>query len=177
MPRPSRIPRPAPSEHVPAYAEYVASVRGDDAWPALASQLDDVERALGTLPEERALHRYAPGKWSVKQVVGHVADNERVYAYRALCFARGDPSPLPNFDENVCAENGGFDARPLRSILEELRTVRAATLSLYGGIDGEALARVGIARGNPVSVRALAWIAVGHVNHHLRVLRERYGIG
>ena len=129
------------------------------------------------MEEELRLHRYAPGKWSVKQVVGHLSDNERVYAYRALCFARGDPSPLPNFDENVCAENGGHDARPLRDILGELRTVRAATLSLLGSLDGTALARVGIARGNPVSVRALAWIAAGHVNHHMRVLHERYGIG
>jgi hypothetical protein len=162
---------------VPGYAGYVASVPGDDAWPALVAQGDEVERALGGLPEERALHRYAPGKWSVKEVVGHLADNERVFAYRALRFARADATPLSNFDEDLYAKTGRFDARSLRDILDELRTVRAATISLFGSFDAEALERVGVARGNPVSVRALVWVTVGHVNHHLGVLRERYGVG
>jgi hypothetical protein len=173
---PPRIPRPSAAEYVRPYEPYVARIAGDDAWPELTSQVAEADRLLGTLSEDRALHRYAPGKWSVKQVVGHLCDNERVYAYRALRFGRGDPTSLSNFDENLYAETGRFDARPLSDLLDELRAVRTATLTLYRTFDDEALRRVGVARGNPISVRALVWVTAGHVRHHLDVLRERYGI-
>jgi hypothetical protein len=177
MPRPPRpIRRPTPTEHPGGYAGYVAIVPGDDAWPALAGQPDEVERLLRPLPESRALHRYAPGKWSVKEVLGHLCDNERVFAYRALRFARGDATPLANFDEDLYARTGLFDARPMRDLLDEFFAVRAATLTLYASLDDDALARVGVARGTPVSVRALAWVTAGHVRHHVAVLRDRYGI-
>lgn len=170
-----QILRPRSDECPEAPGRYAALVPGEDAWPALVGQVSEVERRLGALPEERALHRYAVGKWSVKEVVGHLADAERIYAYRALRFARNDPTPLPGFDENRYVPEGRFDARPLRGLLEEWLAVRAATLALYRGMPAEALARGGVANGLRVSVRALAWVAAGHTLHHLVVLRERYG--
>ncbi len=172
-----RIPRPLPDEYHDSYAGYVASIPGDDAWPELASQMAEADRLLRTLPEARALQRYAPGKWSVKEVIGHLCDNERVFAYRALRFARGDETPLANFDENLYVETGGFDRRPLTDLLDELRVIRSATLALFRTFDQEALSRSGIARGLRTSVRAMVWVTVGHMRHHFAVLRERYGIG
>jgi hypothetical protein len=171
-----KISRPRPDEVPAGYEAYVAEVPGDDALAELVAQAAEVERRLGALPEEHAGRRYAPGKWSVKQVLGHLCDNERVYAYRALRFGRGDPTPLSNFDENLYAETGGFDARPIADVVREFRLVRAATLPLYAGFDEKALARVGVARGIPVGVRALVWVTAGHVRHHLGVLAERYGV-
>lgn len=172
----TKIARPAAGEYPESYAGYLASVAGDDAWAEMVAQPAEVERRLAALSEERALHRYAPAKWSVKEVLGHVADNERVFAYRALRFARGDETPLANFDENLYARTGRFDARPLEDLLEEFRTVRAATLSLVRTFDEEALGRIGVARGVRVSVRAIVWITAGHARHHLDVLRDRYGV-
>jgi uncharacterized damage-inducible protein DinB len=129
------------------------------------------------LTEAQAMHRYAEGKWSVKEVIGHLADAERVFAYRALCIARGDQAALPGFDENSYVVNAQSDRRPFWEIVEELRAVRAATLALLHGFDPAAGERVGNANGRPVSVRALVWIIAGHELHHLGVLRERYGIG
>lgn len=172
---PARIPRPAPDEHAAEAGRYVACVPGDDALVPLLAQVEAATRRLASLPEARALHRYAPGKWSVKEVVGHLADTERVYAYRALRFARADATPLPGFDEDLWVPKGRFDARPLEDLLAEWAAVRAATVALLRGLPPEALARRGVANGNEVSVRALAWLAAGHAEHHLRVLAERYG--
>lgn len=176
MPPSIAIPRPLPDEHSVGAGAYVASVPGEDAWRALAAQGAEVERLLGGLPDARAVHRYAPGKWSVKEVVGHLCDAERIYAYRALRFARGDETPLPGFEEDDYVPAGRFDVRPLSELLDEWRTVRASTLSLYRGLPDEALLRRGVANGKVVSVRALAWLAAGHAQHHLGVLRERYGL-
>lgn len=176
MPASPVIPRPSADEHSIGVGPYVASVPGDDAWPALSAQVAEMDRRFGRLPEERALHRYAPGKWSVKEVLGHLADAERIYAYRALRFAREDATPLPGFEEDLYVPAGRFDARPLRGLLDEWNAVRAATLALFRGLDGEALLRRGVANGKSVSVRTLAWLAVGHAQHHLDVLRERYGV-
>lgn len=172
-----RLSRPTDREHPPGYGIYFASIAGDDAAPELWGQVNAATSRLAVLSDTEAMHRYAPGKWSVKQVIGHLADNERVFAYRALRFARGDPTPLADYDENRYAETGRFDARSLGSILEEWRTVRAASLSLYETFDEAALARRGIARGVEVSVRALVWVTAAHARHHLNVLRDRYGIG
>lgn len=172
-----RIPRPAPGEHAPYFAGYVAAVPGDDAWPALAAGLEATPRAFAALDDARAMHRYAPGKWSVKEVLGHVTDTERVFAYRVLRFARADATPLPGFDENRWVPAGRFDARPLASLVDEFRAVRAATLALLAGLDADALVRRGPANGFETSVRAIAWMTAGHERHHLAILRERYDIG
>lgn len=176
MPASIVIARPSAGEFAESTGAYIARVPGDDVWPVLVAQVGEVDRLLGLLPEERALHRYAPGKWSVKEIVGHLSDAERIYAYRALRFGRDDATPLPGFEENLYVPAGRFNLRPMAELLDEWRTVRAATLSLYRGFDGQALLRRGVANGNPISVRALAWVAAGHTLHHLGVLRERYGV-
>lgn len=176
MPPTVRIPRPAPDEHTPAHAAYLAEIEGDDAIEALGRQAADVERRFASVAEPRALHRYAPAKWSVKEVVGHLADTERILAYRALRFARTDATPLPGFDEDLYVPAGRFDARPMPDLLDEWRTVRAATITLLRPLDADAQLRRGVANGSEISVRAIAWVIAGHAAHHLGVLRERYGI-
>ncbi|HXL14848.1 MAG TPA: DinB family protein [Methylomirabilota bacterium] len=174
---PTAIARPAPGEFIEYYGKYISLVPGEDALPALRDQIRETARLLKPLDEPRALHRYAPGKWSVKEVVGHISDSERVFAYRALRIGRGDKTPLPGFDEKTYTPGGRFDTRPLAEILGEYEAVRAASLALFGGMDGEALLRRGTANGNEISVRALAWITAGHELHHRKLLTERYGVG
>ena len=177
MPATLAISRPAPDEFFEYYGKYIGLVPGDDALPALRDQIGETARLLKPLDEKQALHRYAPGKWSVKEVVGHLSDSERVFAYRALRMCRGDATPLAGFDENTYVPAGRFDARPLADILREFELVRAASDALFRGMDDEALLRRGTANDKEVSVRALAWILAGHELHHRRLLVERYGVG
>lgn len=169
------IPKPAPSEYPPYAKVYLDRLPDDDR--VLEHLEDGMMQAEGLargLGEERLLHRYAPGKWSVKEVLLHVADDERIYAYRALRFARGDATPLPGFDEKAYAPASGADQRSAGSILEEYRAVRAATIALFAHLPEEALDRTGTADGNRTTVRALAWHIAGHERHHLAIIRERY---
>jgi hypothetical protein len=168
--------RPAPSEYAPAYARYVERVPDGPILLTLESEVRKTAALLAPLPEAKARHRYAPGKWSVKDVVGHLADTERVMGYRALRFARGDATPLPGFDENLFAASAPFDARPLAEVIAEFESVRAATLSLFRGFDEAAWGRGGVANEAPVTVRALPWMLAGHELHHRALLVERYGI-
>jgi len=173
--------RPSPDEHHPGYAPYLdaVSVPGADALdlPALlARQPTALESGLGGCTEELALHRYAPGKWSVKEVVAHLVDVERVMSYRLLRAGRGDTTPLPGFDENAWVEAMGHDRRPLGEHLAEFRAARGDTVALVRGLPGESFRRTVVASGHPVSGRALAWILAGHLEHHLRILHERYGV-
>lgn len=170
------IPRPDATEYAPNYSGYVSRVPEGDLIGLLETQRRETQSLLAGLTEAKALHRYAPGKWSVKEVIGHVADTERVFCYRAMRFARGDHTPLPGFDENLYAPAGRFDARPLSDLAAELDAVRRATVALLRSFDAEALARRGTANGKEVSVRALAYIIAGHERHHLAILRERYGL-
>ncbi len=172
-----KIGRPGADEHIEFYGRYIRLVPGDDVMPALRGQIGETLRLVSGLPEERALHRYAAGKWSVKQVLGHLADAERVFSYRALRFARADATPLAGFDENAYVPAGAFDARPLDDLVEEYRVVRQASIALFGSLDQEAQLRRGKANDAPVSARALAWIIAGHELHHRALLRERYGLG
>jgi len=171
------IPPPGPSEYAEHYARYVTRVPSGDVLAHLAGQIAETRGALRGLPPERAALRYASGKWSVAEVVGHVADAERVFAYRALRIARGDETPLPGFDENAYTPAGRFDQRPIADLVDELTAVRAATLALFRGLPAEALARAGTASGHRVTVRALAFLIAGHELHHRAVLHERYGVG
>ncbi|HEX2191383.1 MAG TPA: DinB family protein [Longimicrobiaceae bacterium] len=168
---------PAADEYAPFYAGYVASVREEDVSYVLARQPADLRGMCIDLAEAEALARYAPGKWSVKEVVGHLADAERVFAYRAFRIARGDATPLAGFDENAYVAAGGFDARSMRDLLDDFHVARMATLSLFRATPPAAWERRGVANGSDVSVRALAYVAAGHVRHHLVILRERYGLG
>ncbi len=168
------IPRPDASEYAPFYGTYVGTVPEGDLLQLLEEQRRATQALLAGIPEPRALHRYAPGKWSIKEVVGHLLDSERVFCYRALRFARGDQTALSGFDENVYVPAGKFDARPLGELAAELDAVRRATIALFGSFDAAALARRGTANGKEVSVRALAYIVAGHERHHVAILRERY---
>jgi len=170
------IPRPADDEYLPYYGKYISKVAGDDALAAIVRQSEETAALLHRVDEERSTFRYAEGKWSVKQVIGHVADGERVFAYRALRFARRDTTPLPGFEENDYAANGGFDERPFSDIALEFRAVRAASIALFAGLSPDALLRRGKANDAVVSVRALAWIIAGHEVHHRTLLLERYGL-
>lgn len=171
------ITRPEPGEHVAYYGKYLNLVPGNDAGAALATQIAETLALLRPLDEERAMFRYAPGKWSVKEVVGHVMDAERVFTYRALRFARRDQTPLPGFDENLWVPAGAFDRRPLVELLDEFAAVRAATIHLFRSFDAETQRWTGHANDAVFSVRALAWIAAGHELHHRGLLRERYRAG
>ncbi len=166
--------RPDPTEYAPYFERYLARVPEGDVVDLLAQQIEETVRLLSGLSEERARYRYAPGKWSVKEVVGHMADTERVLSYRALRFARGDETPLPGFDENALVANAGFDARPLADLLGEFEAVRRATVALFRGFPPEAARRRGVANEKTVSVRALAYIIAGHERHHRDILAERY---
>jgi hypothetical protein len=170
------IPRPASTEYAPSYSDYVTAVPDGSLLSLLERQSRDTTALLRNVSEKKSLYRYAPGKWSIREVVGHVCDAERVFTYRALRFARGDATPLPSFDENAWGAASNADTRPLAEHIEELAAVRAATLALFRGFTDEQFARSGIASGHQVTVRALAYIVAGHERHHVKVLRERYGL-
>ena len=170
-----RIPKPEPGEYLEYYGKYIALV-GSDAMSALRLQAASTPRLLQSVNDAQALFRYAPGKWSVKEVLGHIMDGERVFGYRALRFAREDRTPLPGFDENTWVPAGDFDRRTLPELVAEYETVRAATLALFGSFDEAVLTRRGPANNAEVSVRALGHIIAGHELHHVSLLRERYGL-
>ncbi len=170
------VDRPEPGEIPPHFVGYVSKVTESDPVAVLASQIDVTTGLLRGLSEADALKRYAPGKWSVKEVVGHLADTERIMAYRALRIARGDETPLPGFDEKAYVPPAKFDARPLAELVADFRTVRTATLGLFKSFDGDAWRRRGTASGKPISVRALGYVIPGHERHHVEVLKTRYGL-
>lgn len=170
----SRAQRPEPSEFSPYYAGYVARVPDGDIVGTLRTQLELTVALARLLDEEQGSHRYAPDKWSIRQVLGHMADTERIMGYRALRVARGDETPLPGFDENLYVRNARFDERTLASLADELELVRQGTLGLLAPLNDQELARAGTANGAPITARALAWIIAGHERHHLAILRERY---
>lgn len=166
--------RPAPNEYAPYYGRYIALVPDGPIVETLRDQIGETSGFLGSLPEAKGDHRYEPGKWSVKEVIGHMIDSERVFSYRALRFARRDETPLPGFEQDDYVPAGAFGRRTLRDLIEEFRAVREATVLLYRHLDEEALSRSGIANENRMSVRALAWSIAGHERHHARVIRELY---
>jgi len=171
------IERPTPEEFAPYYGRYIEQVPRGDVLETLEAQHADTVELLDRFGEARGAHRYVPGKWSVKEVVGHIADAERIFTYRALCAARGETGALPPFDENAYVEAAGFDRRTLGDLLAELAAVRDATLRLLRGLPADASVRRGIASGGTLSVRALAYVVAGHELHHREVLKTRYGIG
>ena len=169
-----QIGRPDQTEYLPYYEKYVALVPAGDVLATLSRQMEETLALLGGVDEGRAAHRYEPDKWSVKGVVGHVIDTERIFAYRALRFARGDQTPLPGYDQDDYGRVANFDARTLASLVAELASVRAATIALFRSLDAAAWQRRGTANNAEVSVRALAHIIAGHELHHMQVLRTRY---
>ena len=169
--------RPEADEVPPHYVGYIKLVSELDPVMVCAEQIEHTTTLLRGLSETDALYRYGRGKWSIKEVVGHLADVERIMAYRALRIARGDTTPLPGFDENSYVPIAKFDHRALPDLVGELRTARAATLALLRSFDADAWRRRGTASGKPVSVRSLAFMIPGHERHHVDILRTRYGVG
>lgn len=166
--------RPTREEAAEYYFTYIDKVPGDDVLRFLDAQSAEVLRLLQSIDEAKSLHRYEPGKWSIRESVSHTNDAERVFAYRALWIARGGEAPLPGFDQDVFIANANADARPLSSHTDEFIAIRAATMSLLRSLAAEAWSRQGTASNNPVTVRALAYMIAGHVEHHRRILVERY---
>jgi hypothetical protein len=166
--------RPGADEYAPYYERYVSLVPDADLVGTLERQGAETVALLRSLTEERGAHRYAPGKWSVRQLVGHVCDGERIFSYRALAFARGDSQALPGMEQDEWMAGVDFDARTLSGLVDEFEAVRASTVHLFRHLSPEAWARRGTASDNEVTVRALAYIIAGHEAHHVAVLRERY---
>ena len=166
--------RPGPDEAAPYYSKYIDRIASDDVLGVLAGQAEETLAFLRGFSEERSRHRYLPGKWSMRELLSHLTDTERVFASRALWFARGLPTELPSFDQDVAASAARADEVAWASHVEEFRVVRQATISLFRNLPAEAWSRSGTASGNPVTVRALAYIIAGHEAHHVAVLRERY---
>jgi hypothetical protein len=171
------ITKPQPGDYAPPFQGYVdaAATQGDDALAILDGQ-EALLTTMASWPESKAGHRYADGKWSVREVVGHMADFERIFAYRLLRIARGDATPLPGFDENAYQLTSGFDQRSLSSVVSELRAVRNATLPLVRSLDAAALDREGTASNKRATVRGMAWVTAGHLQHHANILKDRYGM-
>jgi uncharacterized damage-inducible protein DinB len=168
------IGRPKADEHAEYYARYISRVPEGDLISMLREQAMETVGMLQGLSAEQANYAYAPGKWSVKEVVGHVTDAERIFGYRALRFARKDPTELPGFDENSFVENANFKTRTLPDLLEEFQVVRASSIHLAKNLETDALECRGSANGHGISVRALLYIIAGHERHHADLLRERY---
>lgn len=171
---PSTITRPTDSEYPPFYGGYIALVPEGDILATLATQNQETLALLRSVPEEKGAFRYAPEKWSIKEVVGHMADAERVFAHRALRFGRMDGTPLPGFDENDYVRNGSFGVYPVADLADEFESVRRSTLFLFKHMSEEASLRRGKANNAQISVRALAYVIAGHELHHVNVLRTRY---
>ena len=168
--------RPADTEYAPFYAGYVAHVPEDDVMAVLRAQPGELAALTGAVTAEREGFAYATGKWTVREVMGHLGDAERVFGYRAFRFGRGDQTPLASFDENLFVANGRFDATPLHVLLDEFVYLRLANLAALARLDAAGWHATGTASGALVSVRALAFMMAGHVRHHVRILRERYGL-
>lgn len=156
------------------YHRYVNLAIDADLKTAFERHQTELISFLKDIPKKKWNYRYAEGKWSVKEVVQHIIDAERVFSYRALCFARKDPSPLPSFDENVFAENSKADRRSKKDLLKELKTVQQASAQLFNSFDEEQLEQPGIASGKPTYVKGVGYILVGHARHHKNILEERY---
>jgi hypothetical protein len=165
---------PAASEYASYYGRYVSLVPEGDILETLAGQLDSSLVLMRGIDEEKAGYRYAPGKWSIKELVGHVIDAERIFAYRALRFARGDETELSGFEQDGYVLNGSFDAYRMEELAREFELVRGANLLMLKHLDEAAWQRRGIASGSEVTVRALAFIMAGHEKHHMEILRTRY---
>jgi hypothetical protein len=166
---------PDRTEAAEYYFTYIDQVgEHEDICDLLEAQGRDAIALFRGVSDEQSLHRYAPGKWSIREVVGHLNDTERLFIFRAFWFARGFDSPLPSFDQHVAIAHAGADARPWTSHIDEFAHLRAATVTFFRHLPADAWTRRGVASGNPFSVRALAYVGAGHLAHHLRILREQY---
>jgi len=168
--------QPLESEYAPDYQGYVGQVTEQEILPVLRSQLDALDVLLGRVTPERETYRYADGKWSIREIVGHLIDGERVFGYRAFAIARGDRNNMPGFDQNEYILTSPYNRIDLEDLLSEFRLARLSNIAMLRTLDDESWMRIGTANDNQVSVRALAFIMAGHVRHHMEVLREKYDL-
>ena len=166
--------RPTESDYAPPHAAYVELVDEDDILSAMQEQSSATQKLLATLDEQRAAYRYGTGKWSIKEVIGHITDAERVFAYRLVTIARGDETALPGFEENAWVAAADFDSRLFTEILADWVTTRNSTLALARSLSAAAWERRGTANNLPITARALLYLLLGHVEHHCAVLKQRY---
>ncbi|HEY8461386.1 MAG TPA: DinB family protein [Blastocatellia bacterium] len=166
--------KPETTEYAPYFEKYISLVGEGDIVETLGRQIEGTLSLIRGLGEAQGDHRYAPGKWSVKEVIGHLIDAERIFAYRAMRFARNDATPLPGFDENAFVANAGFGSRSLADLADEFEYVRKSNVYLFKNLDGDALLRRGLSNNNELSARAIAYIIAGHELHHAGILRTRY---
>ncbi|HVT05064.1 MAG TPA: DinB family protein [Thermoanaerobaculia bacterium] len=166
--------RPDPSEYAPYYETYVSLIKSDDIESVLRAQLTDMKSLIGSAVGDKETFRYAPEKWSVRQLVGHVTDSERIFGYRALALGRGETAALPAFDETLYMANSPFAGITLTEIWSELESLRQANILMVHKFRPEDWARVGVANNNRASTRAITYVLAGHAQHHMNVLKERY---
>ncbi len=166
--------RPTKSEAAEYYFTYVDQVKGDDIQVVLATQLEESTAFFTGISEDKSEHRYSPEKWSIRQVLNHISDSERAFAFRALWFGRNFRAPLPGYDQDIAAYAAEADRVSWAAHIEEFRRVRLATISLFANMPSEGWMRTGVASDNLFTVRALAYIAAGHYAHHVRIIEERY---
>ena len=171
------MPRPAETEYAGDVGRYISLVPEDDVLSVIERQSSETQRLISSLDEQRAMHRYAEGKWSIKEVIGHLTDSERVMGYRALCIARGETQSLPGFDQDEYMQHVNFDSWRVGDLAEAYALARRSNIVTFRNLDDEAWDRRGLANNNPITVRALAFGIAGHERHHLKVLRERYLVG
>lgn len=168
------IARPQSSEYAPYYDRYISLVPDGYIVGTLEKQLEESIALIRSIPESRGDYRYAEDKWSIKELIGHIIDCERVFAYRALRFGRGDTTPLTGFEQDDFVRGADFNKRSLSDLADEYEHVRRSTMSLFGSLEAEAWDRRGVANDNEVSVRGIAYIIAGHERHHVEILRTRY---
>ena len=166
--------RPTETEYAPYFQSYIDQVSESDILPVLRSQMDELDVLLERVEPHQETFRYAPGKWSIREIVGHLIDGERVFGYRAFCVARGEKQNLPGFDQDDYVLTAPYDRIELEDLVSELRLIRLGNIAMFRTLDEESWSRVGTANENQVTVRAIAFIMAGHVRHHMSVLRERY---
>jgi len=168
--------RPSANDYAPAHAGYVALCPEEDVLSAIEQQSSATQKVLSSLDEAKSEYRYAEGKWSIKQVIGHMVDAERILGYRVLAVARGDEQPLPGFDEQEYVRNASFDDWKLGDLLEEYALVRRTSIVFFRNLSRDAWHRRGTANGFPISVLGMAYVILGHERHHLGILQDRYGV-
>jgi len=166
--------RPQTTEAADYYFKYIDLIKSDEIVPAIESQMSEMLQFLGGISEEQSLHSYAPGKWTIREVLNHVNDGERLFSGRAFWFARGFTDALPSFDQDVAVQMAHANNTSWAELVEEFKNVRLGTISFFKSLPEEAWSRSGVASDNPVTVRALAYIIAGHVAHHIGVLQEKY---
>jgi hypothetical protein len=166
--------RPSAAEAAEHYFKYINKVVGENVQKVLREQLEEMESLFAVISEDMSLQRYAPDKWSIRELLNHVTDTERAFAFRALWFARGFPTPLPDYDQNIAAAGVDADKISWADHCDEFRQVRLSTISLFANMPAEAWSKTGVASNSTFSVNALAFITAGHVAHHIAILRERY---